>query len=144
MRILPAILVLGLLTAVTHATAASLPMEIELQAADLSPAKQETLARFLEDNNCPCGCSKGTLKNCIEKDRTCGVSRGFARQAIAELRTGDKIVATRKALADYRQRKPAARVAQDPDRTYSVEVGNAPVIGPPNAQVTAIAFLDYQ
>ena len=32
----------------------------------------------------------------------------------------------------------------DPDKVYQVAVGNAPVIGPSNAQVTAIVFLDYQ
>ncbi|MGD2062589.1 MAG: hypothetical protein PVF51_03290 [Nitrospirota bacterium] len=144
MRTFLTILILALLTVVPPATAAGLPMEIELQAADLDPVKQETLARFLEEHNCPCGCGKGTLKNCIEKDRVCGVSRGFARQAIAELRIGDQIVATRKAVADYQRPKPAARVAEDPNKTYEVEVGDAPVIGPSNAQVTAIAFLDYQ
>jgi protein-disulfide isomerase len=72
------------------------------------------------------------------------VSRGFARQAIAELRIGNEIVATRKAVADYQRPKPAPQVAADPDKVYQVAVGNAPVIGPSNAQVTAIAFLDYQ
>ncbi|HEX9592417.1 MAG TPA: hypothetical protein VGB12_03575 [bacterium] len=144
MRTFLTIFILGLLTTVTHVTAAGLPMEIELQAIDLNPVKQETLARFLEENTCPCGCGKGTLKNCIETDRVCGVSRGFARQAIAELRIGNEIVATRKAVADYQRPKPAPQVAADPDKVYPVAVGNAPVIGPSNAQVTAIAFLDYQ
>jgi hypothetical protein len=144
MRILLTVLILVLLSPVPRATGAGLPMEIELQAADLNPMKQETLARFLEENKCPCGCDKGTLKDCIEKDRACGVSRGFARQAIAELRIGDEIVATRKAVAGYKRPQPAAPVAADPYKTYDVAVGNAPVIGPSNAQVTAIAFLDYQ
>jgi hypothetical protein len=144
MRTLLAVLILGVLSLVTCAAGAGLPMEIELQAADLNPVKQEALARFLEENKCPCGCDKGSLKNCIEKDRACGVSRSFARQAIAELRIGDKIVATRKAVAGYQRPKPAPAVAADPDRIHQVAVGSAPVIGPSNAQVTAIAFLDYQ
>jgi protein-disulfide isomerase len=32
----------------------------------------------------------------------------------------------------------------DPNKRYPLEVGQAPVIGPSNALVTAIAFLDYQ
>jgi len=133
-----------LLAAAMPVEGAGLPMEVELQAADLSPVKQEALAQFLEGMTCPCGCDKGTLKNCIEKDRACGVSRGFARQAIGELRLGDQIVATRKAVADYKRPAPAARPAEEPNQVYDVKVGDAPVIGPTNAQVTAIAFLDYQ
>jgi len=135
---------MAMLVAAAPAAASGLPMEIELQAADLNPVKQEALAQFLEENKCPCGCDKGTLKNCIEKDRACGISRGFARQAIGELRLGDQIVATRKAVADYKRPAPAARPAADPNQVYDVKVGDAPVIGPSNAQVTAIAFLDYQ
>ena len=140
----PLLTLLMLLAAPAPAAGAGLPMEVELQAADLSPVKQETLAQFLEGMTCPCGCGKGTLKNCIETDRACGVSRDFARQAIGELRMGDQIVATRQAVADYKRPTPAARPAEDPERVYDVKVGEAPVIGPTNAQVTAIAFLDYQ
>jgi len=142
--ILPRLAILAMLVAAAPVAAAGLPMEIELQAADLNPVKQEALARFLEENKCPCGCDKGTLKNCIEKDRACGISRGFARQAIGELRMGDQVVATRKAVADYKRPGPAARPAENPNQVYDVDVGDAPVIGPTNAQVTAIAFLDYQ
>jgi len=142
MRTLLALLMM--LVAAMPVAGAGLPMEVELQAADLNPVKQEALAQFLEEMTCPCGCDKGTLKNCIENDRACGVSRGFARQAIGELRTGDQIVATRKAVADYKRPAPAARPAEDPNQVFDVKVGDAPVIGPTNAQVTAIAFLDYQ
>jgi protein-disulfide isomerase len=44
--------------------------------------------------------------------------------------------------------KPAAPPTKprgpDPNKRYPLEIGKAPVIGPSNAQVTAIAFLDYQ
>ena len=39
---------------------------------------------------------------------------------------------------------PARPSGPDPNKRYPVKVGQAPVIGPSNAQVTAIAFLDYQ
>lgn len=143
-RSLLCFLVLGLAAVAAPAASASLPMEIELQAADLSPVKQEVLAQFLEGTACPCGCDKGSLKSCIEKDRACGVSRGFARQAIGELRMGDQIVATRKAVAAYKRPGPVAAAADAPDKVYDIKVGDAPVIGPAHATVTAIAFLDYQ
>ena len=39
---------------------------------------------------------------------------------------------------------PARPSGPDPNKRYPLEIGQAPVIGPSNAQVTAIAFLDYQ
>jgi protein-disulfide isomerase len=39
---------------------------------------------------------------------------------------------------------PARPRGPDPNKRYPMEIGQAPVIGPSTAQVTAIAFLDYQ
>jgi len=39
---------------------------------------------------------------------------------------------------------PAKPAGPDPNKRYPIPVGQAPVVGPSNAQVTAIAFLDYQ
>ncbi len=128
------------------APAVSLPLEVEAQATDLSPAQQEALSQFLNGENCPCGCNKGTLANCIAKDRSCSISRGFARQAIAELRTGKPIVAARNGVAGYKKRakQQPKRLHLDPNKRYEVKVGDAPTLGPDAAPVTVIAYLDYQ
>ena len=42
------------------------------------------------------------------------------------------------------QPAPPKPSGPDPDKRYPIPVGKAPVIGPSNAQVTAITFLDYQ
>ncbi len=128
------------------APAASLPLEVEVQASDLAPTQQEALSQFLNGVNCPCGCNKGSLANCIAKDKSCSVSRRFARQAIAELRTGGKIVATRNGVAAYkrqRQQRPK-RPRLDPNKQYEVQVGDAPVLGPAEAPVTVITYQDAQ
>jgi len=141
-----ALVVLFALLLPAVAAAASLPLEVEVQASDLSPAQQEALDQFLNGVDCPCGCNKGSLANCIAKDKSCSISRRFARQAIAELRTGGKIVAARNGVAAYkrqRQQRPK-RARLDPNKQYDVEVGEAPVLGPADAPVTVIAYLDYQ
>ena len=128
------------------APAVSLPLEVEVQATDLSPAQQEELSQFLNGVNCPCGCAKGSLANCIAKDKSCSISRKFARQAIAELRTGGKIVAARNGAAAYKKSKAkkSKRPRLNPNKQYDVKVGNAPAIGPTDAPVTVIAYLDDQ
>lgn len=128
------------------ATAASLPLEVEAQATDLSPAQQEELSQFLNGVNCPCGCDKGTLANCVAKDKSCSVSRKFARQAIAELRTGKPIITARQGVAGYKkqaQQQPQ-RPRLNPNTQYEVKVGDAPSVGPDAAPVTVITYLDYQ
>jgi len=128
------------------APAASLPLEVELQASDLSPTQQEALGQFLNGVNCPCGCTKGSLANCIAKDKSCSISRRFARQAIAELRTGKPIVTARNGVAAYKKPKPqkSKRARLDPNKQYEVKVGDAPATGPTDAPVTVVAYLDYQ
>jgi len=128
------------------APAASLPLEVEVQATDLSPAQQEALGQFLNGVNCPCGCAKGSLANCIAKDKSCSISRNFAHQAIAELRTGGKIVAARNGVAAYKKSKAqqAKRPRLNPNKQYDVKVGDAPANGPSDAPVTVVAYLDYQ
>ncbi|RMF86915.1 MAG: thioredoxin [Nitrospirae bacterium] len=143
----PALLAL-LLAALAPAPAGAggLPPEIQAQAADLPPAAQEKLREFLDGVQCPCGCNKGSLANCILKDKSCGVSRRFARQAIAELRTGGRIVAARKGVDAYaRQRAQQRRRPRlDPNKQYPIAVGDAPVQGPEAAPVTVVAYLDDQ
>jgi len=128
------------------APAATLPMEVQLQAADLSPAQQQKLSDFLNGVNCPCGCKKGSLANCIAKDKSCSISRRFARQAIAELRTGDKIIAARNGVAAYKKQRQqkARRPRLDPNKQYPVQVGDAPAQGPAAAPVTVVTYQDAQ
>jgi len=128
------------------APAASLPLEIEAQATDLSPAQQGELSQFLNGVNCPCGCNKGSLANCIAKDKSCAISRRFARQAIAELSTGESIVAARNGVAAYKKQRQqkARRPRLDPNKQYEVKVGDAPAQGPAAAPVTVVSYQDAQ
>ncbi|NCO58242.1 MAG: hypothetical protein COW73_05725 [Nitrospirae bacterium CG18_big_fil_WC_8_21_14_2_50_70_55] len=145
-RATAALLALVALLAAARAPAAGLPAEVQSQATDLSPAKQEQLRQFLDGLTCPCSCGKGTLANCIATDKSCAISRRFARQAIAELRTGEQIVQARQGVAGYKKPQPnqGSGPRLDPNKQYEVQVGDAPTIGPAKAPVTVITYLDYQ
>jgi protein-disulfide isomerase len=99
----------------------------------LDEAKKKLAVDVLNENSCDCGCGM-KLGVCRRDDPTCPRSPGLAAQVVklaGEGKGKDEIVKT---------------VLSPPSKymAFAVPAGSAPSIGPANAPVTLIHYLDYQ
>lgn len=118
--------------------------EFDKKDADLSGLKEEsanTVLKLLNENNCTCGCSEGTLANCITHDKKCGFSRKIAKEIITQAQAGKSEADLIKILAKHKKKKqPPA----DEGITVDVNVENSPWKGTKGAPVTIVEFTDFQ
>jgi protein-disulfide isomerase len=115
----------------------------EVDFTGMSEAQKKTAVRVMGQQNCNCGCSM-TIATCREKDSSCRRSLIFARtinDALREGKTEDDVVRVLKAKADT---FIEARMPDDGDAFYNIEVGNSPVRGPKNAPIVIVEFSDFQ
>ncbi len=109
---------------------------------DLTPAQRYAALKVLNEKQCDCGCSFGSIANCKIKDPNCPRAPKVIAEAVAlakQGKTADEILLAVKKPAAAPQR-PAE--AEGPKR---VELAAwTPVKGPKTAKVTILEFSDFQ
>lgn len=100
----------------------------------LSDDQKQMVVGVLNDHRCDCGCGM-TLARCRRDDSKCTRSLGLGKEIIALAKQGkgrEEIIKT--ALAP-----PASKFVQ-----FALSTGPAPAVGPADAPVTILYYLDYQ
>lgn len=119
----------------------------ELDLSKLDEAQKILVMKILNHNSCRCGCTKGTLANCIKNDKGCSFSKMMGAK-IAELikegKSEDFAVGFISGWNEATNKDKRRRPKEDPNKRYPVSVMNAPFKGPANAPVTIIEYTDYQ
>ena len=99
----------------------------------LTEAQKKLAFSLLTDNRCDCGCGM-TLATCRARDSSCSRSLGLATQVVDLVKQGkgrDEIVKT--------VLTPPSKYVQ-----FDLPVGESPTVGPKNAKVTILYYLDHQ
>jgi hypothetical protein len=99
----------------------------------LTAAQKGLAFSIMSDNRCDCGCGM-TIAACRVKDSTCGRSLGLATQVLDLAKRGkgkDEIV---KAVLS-----PPSKYVQ-----FDLPVGESAAVGPKDAKVTILYYLDHQ
>jgi protein-disulfide isomerase len=115
----------------------------EVDFSGMSEAQKKTALKVMSEQNCNCGC-KMTIAVCREKDSSCRRSLIFARtinDALREGKTETEVVRILKAKADT---FIEARLPEDGDAVYNIDIGKSPVRGPRDAAVVIVEFSDFQ
>jgi hypothetical protein len=118
--------------------------------AGLSEAQKTTVMTALNSRNCECGCSFGTLAQCLQKDPNCPRSPAMTKLAVDLVKQG-KSLSDILAAIDAKQKdmggsaKPAAAAPEPPSTPHYVELAAwNPRKGPRAAKVTLVEFSDFQ
>ena len=101
--------------------------------AGLTDAQRELAVAILNENGCDCSCGM-KLAVCRRDDSKCGRSLALANQVIDLIKAGkgrEEIVRT--ALS------PPSKFVQ-----FDIPAGDAPSVGPADAKVVILHYLDYQ
>jgi hypothetical protein len=99
----------------------------------LTEAQKTLVFSILGGNRCDCGCGM-TLATCRAKDTTCNRSLGLATQVIDLVKQG-------------KSRDEIVKVALSPPSKYvqfDLPAGESPSVGPADATVTILYYLDHQ
>ena len=116
----------------------------------LTPEQRQQAVQIFHDNGCNCGCNM-TVYQCRNDDPNCGRSPVLAADVVrllADGKTPEQVV-----QAVFRPAAAAGRPAGAPaavpaggakELVFDVQAGNAASVGPADATVTLISFLDYQ
>lgn len=127
----------------TRAQVGDLSKLKEVDFTGMSEAQKKTAVKVMGEQSCNCGCNM-TIATCREKDSSCRRSLIFARtinDALREGKTEPEVVRVLKAKADT---FIEARMPDDGDAFYNIEVGNSPVRGPKKAPIVIVEFSDFQ
>ncbi len=106
----------------------------EVTWTGLTDAQKQLAFSIASEQRCDCGCSM-TLAECRVKDSKCGRSLALVNQVVDLAKQGkskDEIVKT--AFAP-----PPTKFVQ-----FALAPGEAPSVGPADAKVTILYYLDYQ
>ena len=99
----------------------------------LTPEQKNLAISILNENGCDCGCGM-KLAVCRRDDSKCSRSLALGNQVISLVKAGkgrDEIV---KAVLS-----PPSKFVQ-----FALAAGDAPALGPADAKVTILHYLDYQ
>lgn len=99
----------------------------------LSDAQRQLAVSILNEQSCDCGCGM-TLAVCRRDDPKCGRSLALGKQVIELVKAG-------------KSREQIVKTAFSPPSKYvqfALSAGDAPAVGPENAKVTILHYLDYQ
>lgn len=115
--------------------------------AGLTDPQKVMVMQALNERQCTCGCSFGTLAECLHKDPNCPNSPAIAKMSVDLVKQGkslDQILAA----IDDRQKgnsKPAAAAPAEPPTPKYIEVAAwNPRKGPKDPKVTVVLFSDFQ
>jgi hypothetical protein len=118
--------------------------------AGLSDAQAAVAMHALNERNCECGCTFGTLANCLHKDPNCPRSPVIARLAVdlaKQAKTADEIITA----IDAKQKEmggnqpPSAQPAAAPTAPQKIALAaHSPRKGPKDPKVTIVEFSDFQ
>ncbi len=121
-----------------------------LNFAGLSDAQAANAMSVLNSEGCPCGCGMNMAK-CRRDDSSCRTSLGLGSQIVALARQGRTVPQIAAAVRNQGQKAKRAHAAQaQPQKApakyvqFPIPAGNAPFVGPKNAKVTILHYLDYQ
>ena len=132
----------ALLVCATLATAQTAPAPAGLPTPEamtglsfegLTPEQKTLAVSILNENGCDCGCNM-KIGVCRRDDSKCSRSLALGTQVIDLVKQGkgrDEIV---KAVLS-----PPTKFVQ-----FALAAGDAPAVGPPDAKVTILHYLDYQ
>jgi hypothetical protein len=116
----------------------------------LSDAQAAAAMHALNERNCECGCTFGTLANCLDKDPNCPRSPVIARLA-ADLAKQDKPASEIIEAIDAKQKEmggnkaPAAQPAPPAGVPQKIALAaHNPRKGPKDPKVTIVEFSDFQ
>lgn len=120
----------------------------DLDFSGLDEQQSELVLRILNNNNCLCGCTKGTWANCIKTDIHCPYSRPVGKKVIEMIKAGKSDIYVLGFLDGWGEGKAASKSSgnktDDPNKIYPVSKMNAPFIGSERASVMMIEYTDYQ
>jgi hypothetical protein len=121
--------------------------------AGLSEPQKLKAVQALNERNCECGCTFGTLANCLHKDPNCPRSPQIATQVVDLVKQGKSLSALLAAI-DQKQKelgggggdKPAAQQPPvDPGGRQKVQIAKwSPRKGPKTSKVTIVEVSDFQ
>jgi len=117
--------------------------------AGLTDAQKTTVMQALNERNCECGCTFGTLATCLQKDPGCPRSPAMIKLAVELVKQGKAlpeilaaIDAKQKDMAGGQKPKAAPEPPSGPKRV-ELAAWN-PRKGPKAARVTLVEFSDFQ
>ena len=138
------ILLAALLLPALPGSAQDAPSLPGVDFSPLTPALQLTAMKIFQENGCACGCNM-TIAKCRVDDPNCTRSPALAAQAIQLLQQGKSEPEVVKALFPRTPAAPAAAANAPAELIFDVPVGAEHyAIGPENAPVTLVTWLDYQ
>jgi hypothetical protein len=123
-----------------------------LPGVDLSPltdAQRAEAMKIFAQNGCTCGCGM-TMLECRTKDPNCPRSPALAAQVVQLLAQGKPPAEVVKTVfgapqpAPTAPTPPPAGAAGVAEYVFDVPAGDSYFLGPKDARVTLITFLDYQ
>lgn len=120
-----------------------------LNWSGMTEAQKATAVAVLNTEGCPCGL---TLARCRRDNPTSRTSLGIASQVLALARQGKTqaqiVAAVQQAARQQGQVRPARQQQgqQEPKKfvEFPIPAGDAPYLGPPDAPVTILHYLDFQ
>lgn len=112
----------------------------------LTPEQHASAVQIMKDNGCGCGCGM-TVLQCRTEDPNCGKSPVLAANVVRLVSEGKSKAEVVKAVFSAPAPKPATPTANaNPPAVmvFPVETGDSYFVGPEDAPVTLVTWLDYQ
>ncbi len=110
----------------------------------LNDAQKYAVMKVLNENECNCGCDKGSLANCAAHDPECPNSPKKLKEAVELARAGKTAAQIQAEMFGAAPAKPAIAARPTENSVYRVPIDGSPVQGKSSALVTMVEFSDYQ